>query len=171
MNVELRKWNAGDAGDIVRYANNHNIACNLRDAFPHPYTLRDAEEYIKGCIAADESRILCRAVAADGRAVGSIGVFLGIDVYRKTAELGYWLAEEYWNRGIMTSAVKRICREAFDKFDIIRIYAEPFAYNTGSRKVLENAGFTLEGVMKNGVVKNGRIYDFCMYALFRADNK
>ena len=167
MKAELRKWDIGDAENLARFADNPNVACNLRDAFPHPYTLEDARAYIQGCLSGDEARKLCRAIVVDGRTVGSIGVFLGSDVYRKSAELGYWLAEEYWRRGIMSAAVKRICREAFEKYDIVRIYAEPFAHNLGSRRVLENAGFTLEGVMKNGVFKKGKICDYCMYALFR----
>lgn len=169
MQAELRKWDAGDAEDIARFANNPNVARNLRDAFPYPYTLQDAKTYIEGCLTAEETGKLCRAIAVDGRAVGSIGVFPGSDVYRKSAELGYWLAEEYWNRGIMSAAVRQICREVFEKYGIARIYAEPFAYNLGSGKVLENAGFILEGVMRNGVFKNGKLFDYCMYALLRPE--
>lgn len=107
------------------------------------------------------------AIVVDGHAVGSIGIFCGSDVYEKSGELGYWLAEEYWGQGIMTEAVKRICREAFEKFDIVRIYAEPYAYNIGSRSVLEKAGFSLEGTMKRAVCKWEKIYDCCIYALLK----
>ena len=103
----------------------------------------------------------------DGHAVGSIGIFCGSDVYEKSGELGYWLAEEYWGQGIMTEAVKQICREAFEKFDIVRIYAEPFAYNAGSRKLLEKVGFSQEGVIHQGVCKWGKIHDYCIYGLLR----
>lgn len=168
MDYILREWKLGDAESIAAYANNEKIARNLRDAFPHPYTIDDAKGYIESCINSSEERKLCRAIEADGRAVGSIGIFLGSDVYRKSAELGYWLAEQYWNKGIMTSAVKQICDTAFEKYDICRIYAEPFAHNIPSRIVLERAGFTLEGVMKHGVIKNNEIYDYCMYALLKA---
>ncbi len=105
----------------------------------------------------------------DGEAVGSIAVTLKDDVYRKSAELGYWLAEPYWNRGIMTEAVRRICRHAFAAYDIVRIFAEPFACNTASRRVLERAGFTLEGVIKMSVYKNGRMLDSCIYALLKEE--
>lgn len=164
----LRVWRREDAADIAAFANNEKIARNLRDVFPNPYTLEDAEAYISGCIASDGNGQLCRAIEIDGRAAGSVGVFVGADVYRKSAELGYWLAEEYWGGGVMTRAVAQICKEAFERFDIVRIYAEPFACNSGSRRVLEKTGFTLEGVMKQGVFKNGQMLDYCMYALMKA---
>lgn len=167
MEFELRKWNLADSQDVAHYANNKKIAANLRNVFPYPYTLADAEGYICSCVENNEERQLCRAIVVNGHAAGSVGIFCGTDVYEKSAELGYWLAEEFWGNGIMTEAVKQLCQEAFDKFDIIRIYAEPFAYNTGSRKVLEKAGFSLEGIMKKGAYKNGQIQDYCMYALLK----
>lgn len=169
MDFELRKWRPEDAANVARHANNEKIACNLRDAFPYPYTLQDAKFYVESCAASDETRQLFRAVAIGGEAVGSIGLVLGSDVYRKSAELGYWLSEDFWGKGIMTEAVRRICAEAFARFDIVRIYAEPYANNTGSRKVLEKAGFTLEGIMRNGVTKRGKVIDFCMYALLKPE--
>jgi len=168
MDCKLRKWKIGDVASVARYANNEKIACNLRDVFPYPYTENDAKYYIESCIKGSEDKQMCRAITIDDIAVGSIGIFLGNDVYQKSAELGYWLAEEYWNKGIMTEAVKQICADAFDRFDIVRIYAEPFADNTGSRKALENAGFALEGIMKNGVYKRNQVCDYCMYALLRS---
>lgn len=167
MDFILRKWRAEDAAGLADYASNPKIAANLRDAFPYPYTLDDARLYVESCAADPEERQLCRAVAIDGRAVGSVGVFLGSDVHRRCGELGYWLAEPYWGRGIMTEAVRRICREAFARFTIDRIYAQPFARNLGSRRVLEKAGFQLEGIMRRGVYKNGETLDCCMYALLR----
>ncbi len=167
MDFLLREWRPEDAISVARCADNEKIARNLRDVFPCPYTLQDAADYINSCIAADENRQLCRAIAVNGEAAGSIGLFLGGDVYRKSAELGYWLAEDYWGRGVMTAAVKQLCAEVFSRWDIARIYAEPFARNTGSRRVLEKAGFTLEGIMKKGVYKNGALEDYCMYALLR----
>jgi ribosomal-protein-alanine N-acetyltransferase len=167
MDFILIKWKIEDANDVSHYANNINIARNLRDAFPFPYTLKDATDYSKSCISGVEREKICRAIVVDNRVVGSIGVFLGSDVYSKSAELGYWLAEEYWGRGIMCDAVKLISQEAFQQLDIVRIFAEPFANNIGSRKVLERAGFSLEGIMKYGVVKHGEIHDYCMYALLK----
>ena len=170
MDFILRAWRREDAADVLRYANNDKIARNLRDVFPFPYILTDAQEFVNSCVEGDEEKQLCRAIEVDGHAVGSIGLFLGSDVYRMTAELGYWLAEEYWDRGIMTEAVKRICREGAERWDdLVRIYAEPFDYNTASRRVLEKAGFTLEGIMRCGACKRGRIFDYCMYALLVVD--
>jgi ribosomal-protein-alanine N-acetyltransferase len=167
MDFELREWELSDADDVAKYANNEKIACNLRDVFPYPYTIQDARGYIESCLTADKTKQLCYAIVANHHAVGSIGVFLGTDVYRKSAELGYWLAEEYWGKGIMTEAVRKICGKAFDVFDINRIYAEPFTHNIGSRKVLEKTGFVLEGIMRSGVCKGNQIFDYCMYALLR----
>lgn len=164
---ELRKWRLEDVQDVAHYANNEHIAANLRNVFPYPYTLEDAKAYVSSCVENDEERQICRAIIVDGHAVGSIGIFCGSDVYEKSGELGYWLAEEYWGQGIMTEAVKQICREAFEKFDIVRIYAEPFAYNAGSRKVLEKVGFSQEGVIRKGVCKWGKIHDYCIYGLLK----
>ena len=100
---------------------------------------------------------------------GNIGITLQEDVFEKSGELGYWLAEEYWRNGITTEAVQRICKEAFTAFDIVRIYAEPFECNAGSRGVLEKAGFTYEGTMRNGVYKNGKILSYCLYSVLREE--
>lgn len=167
MEFSLEKWDARFIDDVARYANNQKIARWLRDVFPYPYTCADAEGYVLACAADDETAQLCRAVVINGHAVGSVGVFVERDVYRKSAELGYWLAEDYWGQGVMTAAVRQICAEAFDKFEIVRIHAEPFAGNTGSRRVLEKAGFALEGVKRQSVWKNGELQDSCIYALLR----
>jgi len=171
MDFILREWRRSDADDVAQYADNEKIARNLRDVFPHPYTPADARGFVDSCVEGDEDRQLCRAIEIDGHAAGSIGLFRGSDVYQKTAELGYWLAEEFWGRGIMTQAVRLICREGFSRWDIQRIYAEPFAHNAGSRRVLEKAGFSLEGVMRRGVYKRGQVCDHCMYALLREERQ
>lgn len=167
IEFELRKWDKDYADDLALHANNINIASNLRDAFPFPYTKKDAKDFISHCIANEGKGQICRAIIVNGEAVGSIGVHLGKDVYRKSAEIGYWLSETYWDMGIMTEAVKDMCEIAFRKFDIVRIFAEPFYHNTPSRRVLDNAGFSLEGIMINGAYKNGDIIDYCMYAKIR----
>ncbi len=165
MNFILREWKNDDIKDVAAVANNEKIANNLRNAFPNPYTYEDAEFYVNSCINAGDEHQYTRAIVVDEKVVGSIGVFMGSDVYDLTGELGYWLAETHWGLGIMTDAVKQICKEVFDRYDIVRIYAEPFEHNSGSRRVLEKAGFNCEGIMKNGVHKNGKIFDYCMYAL------
>ncbi len=171
MDFILREWRREDAADVARYADSEKIARNLRDVFPHPYALADAQGFLDICIAGDPETSLFRAIEIDGRAAGSIALCRGSDVYQKTAELGYWLAEDYWGRGIMTQAVRQLCREGFSRWDIQRIHAEPFAHNAGSRRVLEKAGFSLEGVMRRGVFKRGQVCDFCMYALLREEGK
>ncbi len=169
IEFKLRKWEKSDAVSVAKYANNRKVANNLRNVFPYPYTLEDAKEYVYDCVDRGDERRLVRAIEVQGEAVGSIGVFLGCDVAEKTAELGYWLAEEYWRKGIMSTAVRQICKEAFETFDLIRIYAEPFAYNEGSKGVLKKAGFTNEGTMRSSVYKNGQVHDQCLYSLLRTD--
>ncbi|MDR2903560.1 MAG: GNAT family N-acetyltransferase [Clostridiales bacterium] len=166
--MKLRKWTANDVENIMKYANNKKIADNLRNGFPYPYTKADAEGYVTLCLAADEKKDLFFAIDVGGAFAGSIGLFKKDDVYEKSAEMGYWLAEPFWGRGVMTAAVKELCDIGFQRFDIVRIYAEPFAHNAGSRKVLEKAGFSLEGVLKQSVVKNGVIYASCIYACLRS---
>lgn len=167
----LRPWRSEDAADLAAAADNPKIAANLRNSFPSPYTPADAERFIHGCIAQGEERQLSRAIIIEGKAAGSIGVFLKDDVYEKSAELGYWLAEAHWGRGIMTEAVRLICREAFARFDILRIFAEPFESSLGSRRVLEKAGFTYEGTMRSGVYKNGRVLSYRVYSLLREEQE
>lgn len=164
----LRPWRREDVEDVLRYANNEKIARNLRNIFPYPYIRTDAENFVNSCLEADETCQMFRAIEAEGRAVGSIALCRGGDVYVRTAELGYWLAEDYWGQGIMTQAVRQICREGFEQWDdLVRIYAEPYARNAPSRRVLEKAGFALEGVLRQNVFKEGEVCDSCMYALLR----
>lgn len=169
MDFTLRPWRPEDAADIAPLANNKAVADNLRDIFPYPYTLRDAQDYVAMCMREDGHGQLLRAIVVDGHAVGSIGIFRGTDVYRKSGELGYWLGQPYWRRGIMSRAVKELCEGAFDTLDIVRIHAGAYAYNLGSRGVLEKAGFTLEGTLQNSVYKNGQLFDSCIYALLKEE--
>ncbi|UWJ23541.1 GCN5-related N-acetyltransferase [Methanosarcina mazei TMA] len=99
--------------------------------------------------------------------MGSIALFIKNDVYCRSAEIAYWLGEPFWGRGIMSEAIKQLCQTAFEQYDIVRIFAEPYAHNFGSRKALEKAGFVLEGIMKKGIYKNGNYFDYCMYALIK----
>lgn len=167
--LSLRPWRLSDAADVARYADNEKIAANLRDVFPWPYSRRDAVSFVEHCVRQEGRGQLARAIEVDGAAVGSISLTLGSDVYRRSAELGYWLAEPFWGRGLMTSAVAEMCREGFETWDIVRIYAEPYARNLASRRVLEKAGFTLEGTLRQSVCKNGEMLDACIYALIREE--
>lgn len=163
----LREWKMEDAESIAIAANNPKVAEKLRNVFPNPYTLADAKWYANDCIENEGNNQIVRAIVVDGKAVGSIGIFVKDDVYEKSGELGYWLSEDYWRQGIMSHAVKMISKEAFERFDIIRIFAEPFEDNAGSRGVLGKAGFTYEGTMRNGVYKNGKVHSYCMYSILR----
>lgn len=167
----LRPWRETDAASLARCADDPGVAANLRDAFPQPYTLEDADFFIQDCLVREGRGQLCRAIEIGGEAVGSIGVYQGADVYRKSAEIGYWLGRDYWGQGVMTEAVGRMCREAFAAWDIVRIHAEVFAPNAGSRRVLEKAGFSLEGTRRAAVYKNGQVLDACVYALLREEIK
>lgn len=167
MNFTLRPWQESDIESVAKYANNKKIADNLRNVFPYPYTLEDARTYIMSIIAAGDAHQYALAIDVDGEAVGSIGIFLEDDVYCKNAELGYWLAEPFWGQGIMSQAILHITGEAFKRYDILRIHAEPFAHNIGSRRALEKAGFALEGTFKKRIYKNGEVFDSCMYGLLR----
>lgn len=169
MDFTLRPWRLEDAEAIVPHADDAAVAANLRDAFPHPYTRADGAWFVGDCVEHEGEGRLCRAIVIDGRAVGSISLFLGKDVYRRSAELGYWLGRAYWGRNVMTCAVKMLCAEGFRTWDIARIYAEPYAVNAGSRRVLEKAGFTLEGTLRKSVYKNGTLLDSCIYGLLREE--
>ena len=168
MICKIRKWRLSDAPDLALAVSNKKVQDNLNDGLPYPYTERDGAEYIQAMLSADENEAFAFAVTVDDKAIGSIGVFRQENVHRRTAELGYYIAEKYWGKGLMTEAVKQICEYVFDRSDIIRIYAEPFAYNTASCRVLEKAGFQLEGTFKCNAVKNGKIIDTKMYARIRA---
>ena len=169
MTCTIRKWEVSDARDLAVALSNKKIQDNLRDGLPYPYTEKDGADYISAMLSADENEIFAFAITVDGKVIGSIGVFRQENIHRRTAEVGYYIAEEYWGRGIMTEAVRQICEYVFDKSDIIRIYAEPFAYNTASCKVLEKAGFQYEGTLRSNAVKNGEVIDMKMYSLLKAE--
>ncbi len=169
MNFELRKWRHEDAEDVAKVADNPHIEANLRNTFPNPYTLADAQWYVNDCVEKGDNHQITRAIVADGKVVGSIGIFIKDDVYEKSGELGYWLGEDYWRKGITSRAARQLCQEAFEMFPIERIFAEPFAYNRGSRGVLEKVGFTYEGTMRKGVYKHGKYHDYCIYSLLREE--
>lgn len=169
MEFEIRRFELKDADSVVYYANNELIAEKLRDVFPYPYTLSDAENFIADIYCSDETKDFCRAVAVDGEVVGCVSIYIQDDVYRRSGELGYWLGEPFWGNGIMPRAVMHMCKIAFKKYALERIYAQPFADNLASRSVLEKCGFTLEGIMRSSVYKNGVFKDSCMYSLLREE--
>ena len=167
MNITIRNWKITDASSLAAVLSNKNILNNLRDGLPYPYTEKDAEEYIDFILNSNPNDTFAYAIDVDGRAVGSIGAFRQRNIHFRTAELGYYLSEEYWGRGIMTIAVKQICEKLFSETDILRIFAEPFENNAGSRRVLEKAGFQLEGILKNNAFKNGKVSNMALYSYTR----
>jgi RimJ/RimL family protein N-acetyltransferase len=161
----LRPWRPGDEQSLVHHANNRTIWRNLRDAFPHPYTLADARNWIR--IANPASPVTNFAIVVGGVAAGGIGLVLKDDVFRRSAEIGYWLGEEYWGRGIVTEAVRAITDYAFATFDVCRLFAGVFEWNPASMRVLEKAGYEFESRMKKSVTKDGETIDELIYALVR----
>lgn len=158
----IRDFEKTDSTAIVKYANNPKIAQNLRDAFPSPYTENDAENFLFNVTESQPRTVF--AIATEIEAIGSIGLMIGKDVHRFSAELGYWLAEPYWGRGIMSAAVSAVADYGFTHFKLNRIYAEPYYINKASAKVLEKAGFNYEGRLQANVFKNGKILDQLLYA-------
>ena len=171
MKCRIRKWELSDAKDLAAALSNKKVQDNLRDGLPYPYTEQDGKEFISAMLSADENETSAFAITVDNMVIGSISVFRQGNIHRQTAELGYYIAEEYWGKGIMTEAVKQICEYIFAKSDIIRIYAEPFAYNIASCRALEKAGFQYEGTLRSNAVKNGKVIDMKMYSLLKAEIK
>ena len=167
MAVRLRTWTLADAPALAKLINNKKVQDNLRDGLPFPYGEEDAKVFLSAVLASDPDQNLAFAIEADGKLIGSISATRCANIHFRTAELGYYLGEPYWGKGFATEAVRQICDYIYRNTDIIRIFAEPFAYNTASCRVLEKAGFQLEGLLRSNAVKNGRILDMKMYARIR----
>jgi ribosomal-protein-alanine N-acetyltransferase len=165
-NIVLRPWVISDATQLSLIANNKSIADNLRDGFPFPYSLKDAEKWL-GMVLSENNPPRFFAITLEYLVIGSIGIVAKSDIYRKNFEIGYFLSEKYWGRGIITKTIRAATSYAFKEFDVIRIYAEPFSDNIGSRRALEKAGFTLEAILRKNVIKNGVIKDSCIYSLLK----
>lgn len=158
----LRPWRTGDETSLEKHANNRKIWINVRDHFPHPYTHGDALRWIQHASTTLSETVF--AIVVNGNAVGSVGLVAKDDVYRKSMEIGYWLGEEFWGRGIVTEAVGVVSNYGFDRFDIVRLYADVFEWNNASVRVLEKNGYVFEARLKKAVVKDGMIADALMYA-------
>ena len=158
----IRCWNDRDVDALVKHADNRNIWLNLRDGFPHPYTAESARSFL--AIVGRQNPVTFFAIATSEEAIGGIGVTLNQDVHRLTAEMGYWLGESHWGKGIMTETISRFTEFAFKRFGLARIYAEPYVTNRASCRVLEKSGFALEGRMRSNVIKDKRILDQFLYA-------
>ena len=166
-NCGVRSFRDSDAAELARLANNRKVWLQLRDRFPHPYTIDDARRFIK--LAFEGIPETMFAVTVNDAPVGSIGVVLHDDVERFSAEVGYWLGEPFWGRGIATRALVGFTHFAFVTYDLERLYAVPFASNAASCRVLQKAGYRLEGRMRRSVVKAGTVQDQFLYAILRSD--
>lgn len=164
-NWTLRPWRPGDEAALVKYANNRNIWINLRDVFPHPYTASDAAEWVQA--QKDQDPVLHFAIANAHEAIGGIGLTLGDHDHRRSAEIGYWLGEPFWGKGIATEAVRVLVEYAFANFDFARLYAYVKEWNPASMRVLEKCGFQLEGRLRKSIVKDGQTIDQLLYAIVK----
>ena len=162
-NISLRAWATSDIDNLLKYANNPNIAKNMTNAFPHPYTQEAGEAFI--AMSNSKKPVSIFAICLNNEAIGGIGVHPQQDIHEKCAELGYWLAEPFWGKGITSKVVLKMIDFAFLNFDIIRLYARPFSSNIGSQKVLEKCGFKLEARLKKSIYKNGVYLDELIYSI------
>lgn len=161
--ISLRSFRPEDSSRLAQLANNPKIAYNLRDGFPHSYSITDAEKYIS--INLSQNHETNFAIEYNGEYVGNIGLVLGSDVYCKSAELGYFIGEPYWNKGIASEAIRLITQYAFDTLHLIRIHSDVFEYNAASMRVLSKCGFTLEAISKKALWKKDQVWDEYKYAL------
>lgn len=163
--VTLRPFRPEDKERLAELANNEKISVNLRDGFPHPYTLANAEKFLEMAISKEPLQMF--AIEYEGEYVGNIGIHLKSDVYRMGAEIGYFLGEPYWNKGIMSRAVNLVCDYGFRELNLIRIDTGVFEFNPASMRVLEKCGFVREAVFRKSVTKKGKIWDEVRYAKIR----
>ena len=164
----LRPWTPADREALCRHANDREIWLNLRDRFPHPYTERNADAWIE--LASSRQPFVDFAIEVESETVGGISLMLHDDVERTSAEIGYWLGRRYWGRGIMSEAAGAVTGWGFREFGLTRIYAVPFAHNVGSSRVLERAGYVLEGIMRRSALKDGVVLDQRLYAVTDMDS-
>jgi [ribosomal protein S5]-alanine N-acetyltransferase len=167
MDFMLRPWVIDDLDSLVRYANNINIAKFMSDGFPFPYTSEKGKTFIE--FATNSSNVLYFAIDINGQAVGGIGISPKTDVKKKNAELGYWLGEPFWGKGIITRAIGEIVDIAFKTYDITRIFAAPYGTNFASHRVLKKSGFKLEARFEKTIYKNGEFLDELIFAIHKTD--
>jgi [ribosomal protein S5]-alanine N-acetyltransferase len=163
----VRSWRMEDADAVVRHANNINVARQLRDRFPHPYTRANAMAFLKAAVASSDMSNL--AIEVNGQAAGAIGYVRGSDVERYSAEIGYWLGEDYWGRGITSEALVLVTGHVFSVLNLLRLFALPFADNAGSIHVLEKAGYVREATLRSSSVKYGKARDQALYVRINPD--
>ena len=166
-NFKLREWKLTDITALVKHINNIKMWNNVRDGLPHPYTILDADNYIRMVQA--QPYIQNFAIEVEGEAVGGVGIVPLTDVERLSAEVGYWLGESYWNRGITSEAVTLLVDYVFRQTEIIRLFASVYEYNPASMKVLEKVGFTRLAILRDEAIKNGQVIDMNYYDLIKRE--
>ena len=164
---KIRSYERNDKDALVKYANNNNISKNLRDSFPYPYTVEDAQAWITA--ATNQNPETNFAIANSDELIGGIGIMFQPDVYRFSAEIGYWIAEPFWGKGIASLALTALTKYTFEQFRLNRIFAGVFQGNRASMRVLEKSGFKLEGRFRNAVYKDHHFKDQLMYSILRED--
>jgi RimJ/RimL family protein N-acetyltransferase len=168
--IVLRPWAFSDAIQLALVADNKKIADNIRDGLPNPYSVKDAQHWLN-LILPENNPPRFFAVTTGNQVVGSIGIVTKSNIYRRNFEIGFFVSENFWGKGIATKAIKAVISYAFRNFDIVRIYAESFSDNIGSRRALEKAGLKLEATLKKSIIKNEIIKDSCIYSILREDFK
>lgn len=166
--IVLRPWELSDAPELALIADNKKIADNLRDGFPSPYSLRDAQDWLN-LIKPENHPPRLFAITIDKKVVGNFGIVTKTNIYRKNVEIGFFVSEKFWGKGIATKAIRAAVSYAFETFDIVRIYAEVFSDNIASRKALEKAGLKIEATILQNIIKNGIIKDSCIYSILREE--
>lgn len=164
---QIRSYEINDQDALMKYANNENISKNLRDSFPYPYTERESDMWISSAL--NQNPELNFAIANSDELIGGIGLMLQPDVYRFSAEIGYWIAEPFWGKGIASLALVALCTYVFEQFDLNRIFAGVFQGNKASMRVLEKSGFKLEGRLRKSVYKENHFKDQLMYSILKVD--
>lgn len=162
---KIRSWRMGDAAAIVRHGDNPKVSAYLRDRFPSPYTLDKANEWLTNTVGKEPESLF--AIEYQGEAVGGIGLILGTDIERVNAELGYWLGEAVWGKGLASAAIKAFLPWGFERFRLTRIFAITFVTNQASIRVLEKCGFQQEAYLRKSAIKRGVIHDEYLYSVVR----
>ena len=166
--IVLRPWEFIDSAELALIADNKKIADNLRDGFPSPYTIKDARDWLNEIIP-DNNPARLFAIKFDNQVIGNIGIVTKTNIYRKNVEIGFFVSEKFWGKGIAAKAIRAVISYAFENFDIVRIYAEVFSDNIASRKALEKAGLKIEATILQNIIKNGIIKDCCIYSILREE--
>ena len=162
-NIILKELELSDAEKFAKLANNKKIWQNMRDVFPYPYSVTDASDFISGTKKNDTSFVF--GIFYKNELAGAIGLHRLNDINRFTAELGYWLGEPFWNKGITSIAVKKIIEFGFKNLDINRIFASTLETNIASQKVLLKNNFIFEGISRKSAYKDGVFLDEHRFSL------